>query len=208
MTTGDADDTRSAEDLEQLWAGAFGTAWTERNNEPSPARARFWTDIVRELEPRSVLEVGCGHGMNLRQIAAHVDARHLWGTDINVTALDAAARAVPGGGFGWAPARELPFRDQQFDLVFTVGVLIHQPDATLPLVVSELVRTSRRWILCGEYHADDAHTIDYRGERGALFKRDYTAFISERFPTLRHVRTFEANEEYGFDRTTIAIFER
>jgi SAM-dependent methyltransferase len=42
------------------------------------------------------------------------------------------------------PARELPFRDAWFDLVFTVGLLIHIPEESLPLVMSEVVRTIHR----------------------------------------------------------------
>ena len=39
--------------------------------------------------------------------------------------------------------------------------------------MSELVRTSRRWIVCGEYHADEPTGSTYRGYDGLLFKRDW-----------------------------------
>lgn len=199
---------RDASALENLWAGSFGDAWTDRNREPNAARGRFWRDVCTELAPRSVLELGCGSGGNLRWLAAHVDPKYLWGVDINLGALALAADNVPGAGFGWAAVRELPFRDRHFDLTFTVGVLIHQPDETLPLVLGELVRCSSRWILTAEYFADEPHTKTYRGEDGVLFKRNYGEMLTRLFPNVRHVRGWEAGAEQGFDRTQIDIYER
>lgn len=199
---------RRAGELEDLWSGPFGGEWIERNRQPNPARGRFWHEVLDELQPASVLELGCGSGGNLRWIAERIDSRHLWGVDINSDALAAAVTDVPRAGFGWSPVRDLPFRERFFDLTFTVGVLIHQPDETLPLVLSELVRCSNRWILTAEYHSDDAHTKTYRGEEGVLFKRDYAGLLTQLFPSVRHVRGWEAGADHGFDRTRIDIYER
>lgn len=199
---------RTAKELEEFWGDRFGSEWAERNNVDSPGRAAFWSDIVDELGIHSALEVGCGHGANLRYLSQRLDARRLWGVDINETALRMAVDSVPGAGFGWSTARRLPFRDAEFDLTFTVGVLIHQPDETLPLVLSEIVRTSRRHILFGEYHSAESETVEYRGEKGVLFKRDYARIVTDLFPELELIRSWEANAEYGFDRTTIDIFRR
>lgn len=87
------------------------------------------------------------------------------GININLKAFNQLHKALPEVNAIWGPARELPFRDRWFDLVFTMGVLIHQPDSTLPLVMAEIVRCSRRCVLCGEYYAEQptecfsAHTV-------------------------------------------------
>jgi hypothetical protein len=64
-----------------------------------------------------------------------------------------------------ASAAELPFVDHCFDLVFTMGVLIHQPDESLGRVMSEVVRCSARLVLCAEYYAPEPTEVPYRGER-------------------------------------------
>ena len=87
------------------------------------------------------------------------------------------------------PARELPFRDRWFDLVFTMGVLIHQPPQTLPLVMAEIVRCSRRYVLCGEYFAEKLTEVPYRGQTGALFKRDFGGMYEQLFPELELRKT-------------------
>ena len=81
-----------------------------------------------------------------------------------------------------APARELPVADRSVDLVFTMGVLIHQPEETLVKVMSEMVRVSRRYVLCGEYYDATTVEVPYRGHEGALFRRDYGGLFEELFP--------------------------
>lgn len=195
--------------LEELWAGNFGAAWVDRNGIDFPARAAFWRGISERFPFTKVLEVGAAHGENLRHLSAVTEPHHLWGADLNREALDAIPKVAPGANPAWAVARELPFRDRYFDLTFTVGLLIHQPDSTLPIVMNELVRCSKRWILCGEYHADERTDIRYRGEHGVLVKRDYGRLYAELFPelTLRE-EGFLTMEEHGFDRVTYQVFER
>lgn len=193
---------------EALWASGFGDAYLERNAEAGGPRAAFWDAFMGRFPARRVLEVGCTQGDNLVHIARHVPAHDLWGLDINTTVLEALKDHVPGVNATWGSARELPFRDGWFDLTLTVGLLIHQPDEVLPLVMSELVRTSRRWIVCGEYHADEPTEINYRGYDGLLFKRDYGRIYAELFPELRLVEEGFLTKDDGFDRVTYHVFEK
>lgn len=196
------------ERLERLWSGEFGDAYLARNAAPITERAGFWNSIVEQFPARNVLEVGCAHGENLRHLARLLPARALWGVDVNQQALSTVVKIAPGVNIGWAPARQLPFRDCYFDLVFTIGLLIHQPDATLPVVMSEIVRCSRRWVLCGEYHADEATEVDYQGRSGVLFKRDYGRLYQDLFPDMElRAHGFLTREE-GFDRVSYHLFER
>jgi hypothetical protein len=68
-------------------------------------RERFWGRIVEAYRPRRVLEVGCGHGVNLQYFTQHLPARDLWGVDINEASLAAARREHPEVNVGWATAR-------------------------------------------------------------------------------------------------------
>jgi hypothetical protein len=117
-------------------------------------------------------------------------------------------RGFPDLNSLWSPARELPFRDRWFDLVFTMGVLIHQPETTLPLVMAEIVRCSRRYILCGEYFAERTTEVAYRGQSGALFKRDYGGRYKELFPELHLIREGFLGRDMGWDDVTYWIFEK
>ena len=134
---------------EELWSGSFGDEYVERNAQLDDRRRGFWTGIVDEFAPASVLEVGCGQGGNLLPLSQILAARQVWGIDINEAALARARTNAPGVNVVYGSARGLPFRDATFDLVFTTGVLIHQPDDQLPLVMDEMVRSSARYVLIG-----------------------------------------------------------
>jgi pseudaminic acid biosynthesis-associated methylase len=193
--------------LEDLWAHDFGDEYVERNIEAGEGRDAFWHDLLDRIECESLLEVGCNVGANLRWIVDRVSPRDVYGIDINESALDTIRRRLRVNAI-WSPARELPFRDRYFDLVFTAGVLIHQPETTLPLVMAEVVRTSRRYVLALEYHANETVEVPYRGHEGALFKRDYGRLYAELFPELELVESGDLGKDEGWDEVTWWLFRR
>lgn len=178
-----------AERVERFWSGDFGNAYVQRNRTVGDERGPFWKELFATHPVESALEVGCNVGANLRWITKHVPARNVWGIDINETALQEIRRDLPGVNAVWSPARSLPFRDARFDLAFTSGVLIHQPPRVLPLVMAEVVRCARRYVVCNEYYAEDLTEIPYRGQSGVLWKGDYGALYQDLFPELRLVRS-------------------
>jgi pseudaminic acid biosynthesis-associated methylase len=195
--------------LEALWAGDFGDAYLDRNASARSARGDFWDDVARRFPAGRTLEVGCAHGENLRYLSTHREPRDLWGLDVNESALAALRERVPGANAVWGRARELPFRDRYFDLVFTVGLLIHQPEVSLPVVMSEIVRCSNRWVMFGEYYADTVTDIGYRDRPGVLFKRDYRRLYEELFPGLAFREEQHLTlEDSGFDRVHFVVLER
>jgi pseudaminic acid biosynthesis-associated methylase len=197
-----------AERLEQLWSGEFGDAYVDRNRTAGEPRALFWKTILVEFPVQCVLEIGCNVGANLRWIASMISPHNIYGIDINLKSLEELQHVCPGVNGLWSPARELPFRDSWFDLVFTMGVLIHQPESTLPLVMSEIVRCSSRYILCGEYYAEKTTEVTYRGQAGALFKRDYGHLYQELFPDLELRKQGFLSRADGWDDVTYWMFEK
>jgi pseudaminic acid biosynthesis-associated methylase len=201
-------ETTRATSLEQLWAGDFGAAYIDRNRALDDRRAVFWTNLVRDFGIRSVLEIGCGQGANLKPLAGLLDPHDVWGVDVNEDALALARLHAPGVNVVASRARRLPFRDDLADLAFTVGVLIHQPETTLPNVMAEIVRCSARLVLWAEYHAEATEEIPYHGKSGALYRRDYGAIYRELFPELTVLREGFLSPEDGIDRVTWQLLEK
>ena len=194
--------------LEALWAGQFGDAYTERNEKASTSREKFWHDLLDEFPACVTLEVGCNLGANLRWIAGHERVECAAGVDINLGALRRLRERVPRARALSATARELPFATATFDLVFTMGVLIHQSPETLPAVMDEIVRCSRRFVLCGEYYAAEPTEIPYRGQSRALFKRDFGGLYQARFTYLTLRRQTLLSRAEGWDDVTVWVFEK
>src|SRR4029079_8650918 len=120
--------------LEALWSGEFGNEYVDRNLSAYDRRGEFWLPLMDELQPQSVLEVGCNVGGNLQWIAQRVDSTRVTGVDVNAKALRLLDQRVPGVRGVHAPARDLPVGDRSIDFVFTMCVLIQQPPETLRTV--------------------------------------------------------------------------
>lgn len=192
--------------LEALWAGDFGDAYTNRNAAAGEGRQPFWTQILERTVATSVLEVGCNLGGNLRWLAPRVDRAA--GVDVNPHALSTLRSRLPNVCAVRAAGAALPWEDASFDLTLTVGVLIHQPAESLPGVMREVARCSRRWLLCAEYYAGEDVEVPYRGQAGALFKRDFGALYQAEIPGLRLVERGELGRDEGWDDVTWWLFER
>jgi spore coat polysaccharide biosynthesis protein SpsF len=195
--------------LESLWAGEFGNAYVDRNFSAGEHRGELWLPFMEELRPASVLEIGCCAGGNLEWITQRVDAKYVTGVDINAKALRLLDRRVPGVRAVNAPARDLPLADRSVEFVFTMGVLVHQPNETLDKVMSEMVRVSSRYVFCAEYYDADTVEAPYCGEDGALFRRDYGSLFLDLFPyELALVRDGQIPPEDAGDPLTWWLFER
>lgn len=205
---GREEDAPAAKRLEQLWSGEFGDAYLERNRSAGEKRGPFWQKVLSQFQSQRVLEVGCNIGGNLSWIASYVSPEQIFGIDINPRTLEELSRRLPRVNAVRSAARELPFRDGVFDLVFTVGVLIHQPPDFLPQVMAEIIRCSRRFILCAEYFANQPATVHYRGQTDALFKRDFGGLYLELFPRLTVREQGYLTPAQGWDDVTYWILEK
>jgi len=197
-----------AERLEALWAGDFGNAYVERNKGAGDVREPFWRSLLTAFPATSALEVGCNLGGNLRWVASVLPPQQVFGVDVNLSALRTLRASVPDVNAVHTRGRDLPFRDHWFDLVFTMGVLIHQPESTLPLVMSEIVRCSKKYVVCGEYFAERTVEMPYRGHSGALFKRDYGGLYQSLFPELTLRKQDFMGKDQGWDDVTYWVFEK
>jgi pseudaminic acid biosynthesis-associated methylase len=204
-----ANSSSEVQRLESLWSGEFGDQYVARNSAAAAGRGSFWKELLGELEVESVLEVGCNLGGNLGWISELVPPRNVYGVDINEQALATLRQSLPTVNSLWASARDLPFRDGRFDLTFTTGVLIHQAPESLPIVMSEIVRCARKYVLCGEYYAEQLTEVPYRGHAGALWKRDFGALYQELFPELvLRKKGFLSREQGVWDDVTYWLFEK
>ena len=194
--------------LEQLWSGEFGDEYVDRNLSAYEARAPFWEALLAEFACDSALEVGSNVGGNLQWVARRVGGQRVVGVDVNRKALALLRERVPGVQALYGSARELPVPDRSVDLVFTMGVLIHQPEESLPAVMSEMVRASSRYVLCGEYFDEVTTEVHYRGHEGALFRRDYGGLFAAQFPELSLVRRGFLSRDEGWDDITWWLFRR
>jgi SAM-dependent methyltransferase len=99
-----------------------------------------------------VLEIGCGPGGNLAEIAHQFRPAALIGADISPVMVDLARRRLgDAASIHHIDGATLPFADRSVDLSFTVTVLQHNVDgARLTALVAEIARVTASQIVLME----------------------------------------------------------
>jgi pseudaminic acid biosynthesis-associated methylase len=181
------------------WSAEFGNAYTDRNRVDWRERRSAFTDITAGLDIGSILEVGCNRGHNLRALQAVLPGARLAGVEPNDYARGLAEEQAPGCEIVPGDVGGLPYTAEHFDLVFTAGVLIHVPPASLTDALVEIHRLARRWILAIEYFAQRDEVVAYHGREDMLWKRDFLAHYRGLFPELVVIRQGVLGADVGFD---------
>ncbi len=193
---------------EKIWAGKFGTEYTKRNDGDYSPRRDFWEAFTKRYSFANVLEVGCNTGMNLRDIAWHVDhPANVWGVEINTEAVQLARDRNNCINFCQCSGLDLPFRDEYFDLVFTAGVLIHQTPDTFEVMMQEIMRVSNNYVMAIEYEADVFTEVPYRGLEGALYKGPWGDIYEKRYG-LRLIESKKVGKDAGWDDCRLWLFTK
>src|SRR3989338_3210522 len=199
---------------ENFWATTYATDYIKKNSSfDNQLGAEAWAKMLRgtQGEVNNFLECGCNIGRNIDQIkmvlpdaipsiieisepafkfvTSHHDFKHAFNGAILYSAFDEAS----------------------FDLVFTMGVLIHiNPDQLLEHM-EKMFKYSNKYILMGEYFNRTPVSIEYQGEKEKLFKRDFGKLFIQNFNVKLVDYGFLWGHIYdkaGFDDVTWWLFEK
>ena len=125
--------------------------------------------VLEAIRPRTVLEVGCGNGLNLLQLACHFPEMALAGLELTSAGIDAArdllrGRELHAGAVSFFPgsvrdaqagsrvrlqrgdAAHLPYRSGAFDVIYTV-LALEQMESIRHHVLTELRRVASRYVV-------------------------------------------------------------
>jgi pseudaminic acid biosynthesis-associated methylase len=199
---------------EKFWAESYAKDYIAKNSDFDHVKgAEAWTKMLQGLsmpEIKNFLECGCNIGRNIEQLSKvlphasasiveiskpafdHVQSRYKFKESYNGSILDAKF-------------------DTKFDLVFTMGVLIHINPDQLKDVMGEMFKNSSKYILMGEYFNRTPVSIEYQGEPDKLFKRDFGKMFMENFDVKLVDYGFLWGHIYdsaGFDDVTWWLFEK
>ncbi len=121
----------------------------------NPLVRRMMAGFERSLDelldiagPRSLLDVGCGEGVLVHRWATRLGAeRRVVGIDLEEDSIQQgwSQRQAPNLEYQVMRAENLPFADEEFDLLSAIEVLEHLPDPEH--TVAEMARCARRHLL-------------------------------------------------------------
>ncbi|CAN5620506.1 hypothetical protein BH23GEM7_BH23GEM7_23540 [soil metagenome] len=143
----------------------------------------YQVDLVRSLQPRSVLEIGVGN---------KTVANYLRQNGIETSTCDIDAALQPDYV---ADVRKLPFPDDSYDVVMACEVLEHLPWSDLEWALRELHRTTRRFVLLSLPHASAALEIVLRNPLPPRMLKTPFFGVSVRMP-LFFTRTASTGEHH------------
>lgn len=195
--------TKGIETALACWTGPQGNAYISRNAPMLKARTDMWDRILDPMYPvpLSILEVGANVGQNIHALRCLLpDETEFAAVEPNANALhELAIAGIPAIN---ATADDLPFLDDQFDMSFTSGVLIHVPPDQLLRSCSEILRVARHYVVSIEYFSDKPEEIAYRGQSGLLWKRDFGQYWIDNFGLKPVACGFEWRGLTGLDNLT------
>lgn len=165
-----------------FWAGNFGDDYINRNNSESLYQSNFnlFDKILQNCrEINDVIELGANIGLNLRAIADVLPWVYTVGVEINQKAHDEMAKIADVAYCCNLFDKRV---ESVCDLAFVKGVLIHIHPDDLKAAYQRLFDLSKRYILICEYYNPKPVEIEYRGEKGKLWKRDFAGEMLDAFP--------------------------
>jgi len=177
---------------EEFWAGEFGAQYSDRNKKDSllTSNMHLFADIIRKTrDVNTVIEYGANIGLNLRALNTLFPHLALTAVEINNIAVEELKKNP------WVEVHHqsiLEFVPQKtYDLAFTKGVLIHISPDDLNKVYERLYESTNKYLMVAEYYNPVPTTIEYRGHKNKLFKRDFCSDLLDKFSDLYLI-------DYGF----------
>ncbi|MFB5619668.1 MAG: class I SAM-dependent methyltransferase [Nitrosopumilus sp.] len=159
---------------EEFWNKYSDENETRYNEEFS----KFVRDLAISLRCTSVLEIGCGTGIDLRLFP---NTFQIYGVDLNDNALNIAKEKLSIADFKKGSITELPFENSSVDFVFTHGLMNYLDDDTLEKGISEMFRVAGKYIMNCEKFEETEKQIDENQKFRNMKKRwlDYNVkFVS------------------------------
>ena len=172
---------------EIFWETDFGNKYVKRNLKSDRIFTIGKNLINNKVFINEVLELGANVGLNLDAIKRVYPDIKTYGVEINKLAYNIGKKKHK---FYNKPI--LNFKSKKkYDLVCSVGVLIHQNPKHLNAFYNKLYSLSKKYIYLSEYFNPTPVMVKYRNNNDKLFKRDFAKELWVKFPKLKLI-------DYGF----------
>ena len=191
-------ETRSFASMQKNTQESFGYQWLRYDfNDEREDREIFLSDSQlseKELRGKVILDAGCGMGRYTR-IAGQLGGESV-GIDLSWSILKAHQKTIdnPCVHIVQGDLLKLPFREKQFDIIFSLGVLHHTPNplkafTNLSVCLKEKGIISV-WVYGTAGKFSDFKTNPLRSKRRIYVKNDVTKWI---YWFIVNVREFLSN---------------
>ena len=125
-------------------------------------------DELKQLEFKSCFEAGCGFGWNLKRMKEEWSRVRVGGVDFSLSQLNNSNDYLMDLPIGIVNGDncDMPFRDNAFDVGFSLGVFMNIHPSKINYALMEMTRVCRKYIIHIEY--DESETAPKLREKRAF----------------------------------------
>lgn len=198
---------------QNFWKNEYALDYIEKNkNFNQPLGVEAWKKMLLKTQDiNTILECGCNIGRNLGFLNKCKPDAAKSIIEISKPAFEFVSNQYVLANKFNGPITESNFVEGSFDLVFTIGVLIHIHPNDLLSNMKKMFCYSGKYILVGEYFNRTPVMIEYQGKLDRLFKSDFGKLFMENFDVKLVDNGFLWGHIYdsaGFDDITWWLFEK
>lgn len=203
----------SRTEQEEFWAETYAENYIQKNRLFDKALGvEGWRTMLRNARSiASLLECGCNIGRNIMFLDDVLPEARKHIIEVSRPAYDFVTSHYHLESAFNGTILESDFPASTFDLVFSMGVLIHINPNDLIANMRKMFEFSRKYVLMGEYFNRTPVSLDYQGQKNKLFKRDFGKLFLENFEAKIVDYGFLWGHVYdvaGFDDITWWLFEK
>ncbi|HXB41268.1 MAG TPA: pseudaminic acid biosynthesis-associated methylase [Bacteroidia bacterium] len=198
---------------QKFWAENYAREYIEKNKHfDAKLGIKGWEAMLSKTgDIDSILECGCNIGRNINFLNSVLPKAKKSIIEISVPAYKYVTSNYSLDESFNGPIADSEFKNDSFNLTFTVGVLIHISPDDLLINMKKLFDYSNKYILIAEYFNRTPVMIEYQGQQNKLFKRDFGKLFLENFNAEIIDYGFLWGHIYdkaGFDDITWWLFEK
>lgn len=198
---------------QRFWSETYADDYIAKNSDfNQELGVEAWQKMLAGTSGiENVLECGSNIGRNIGFLNAVLPNAAKNVIELSPAAYRQVTSSYPLNQSFNGPIVNAPFQPDSFDLVYTMGVLIHISPNDLIANMRKMHQISKKYILIGEYFNRTPVMIEYQGERDKLFKCDFGNVFMENFDVSIVDYGFLWGKIYdasGFDDITWWLFEK
>lgn len=198
---------------QNFWANTYADEYIKKNNQFDRVKGVVaWKKMLEKAgQVTSLLECGCNIGRNIDVLNVVLPDARKSVIEISQPAFTFVTKQHKLDQTFNGAIVDAMFDEESFDLVYTMGVLIHiHPDNLLDNM-NKMYTLSSNYILIGEYFNRTPVMLEYQGQKDRLFKRDFGRLFLQNFSVELVDYGFlwgEIYDDAGFDDTTWWLFKK
>ena len=198
---------------EEFWADDYALDYIRKNSDFDLALGKeAWQKMLaRADKPQSILECGCNIGRNTRVLLDLLPTTAMSVIEISKPAYSHVTATYPLKSAFNGSILDSSFTAETFDLVFTIGVVIHIHPDQLLANMRNMFEYSKKYILIGEYFNRTPVMLEYQGQANKLFKQDFGKLFLQNHRVKLVDYGFlwgHIYDQAGFDDITWWLFEK